>query len=71
MKDEPLDVDISALTDYLSGQDIVLSPTHLGRGEQGIARRINLEKMAAAGGHLWNGRPSVGRWIVAQADTQN
>ncbi len=47
---------------------IVLQPVHLGRGEQGIMRRLALDTIAGQAGHWWNGQPSVGRWLVAMAD---
>lgn len=49
---------------------VVLQPVHLGTGKPGIDRRRALETLAAEAGHLWNGKPSVGRWLVALADEE-
>lgn len=48
--------------------NIILPPIHLGRGEEGQRRKESLERLAAEAGHFWNGKPSVGRWLVALAD---
>ena len=50
---------------------IILQPVHLGTGEQGRKRRAMLERMAAEAGYFWNGRPSIGRWLVAIADKKS
>lgn len=41
---------------------------HLGTGQEGELRRMALEAIAATQGYTWNGKPSIGRWLVAQAD---
>lgn len=41
---------------------------HLGTGAEGELRRMALEAIAATQGHTWDGKPSIGRWLVAQAD---
>lgn len=41
---------------------------YLGTGAQGELRRKALEAIAATQGHVWNNEPSIGRWLVAQAD---
>lgn len=55
---------------YLAQESVVLQPIHLGKGEEGQRRRETLEKMAADAGHFWNGKPSIGRWLVALADRE-
>lgn len=57
--------------DYLKSfleKSVVLQPIHLGKGEQGIIRRVALDRLAAEAGYHWNERPSIGRWLVALAD---
>lgn len=49
---------------------IVLQPIHLGKGEEGQRRKAALEKMASDDGCFWNGKPSIGRWLVALADRE-
>jgi len=49
---------------------IVLQPMHLGKGQEGERRRLALEHIAAREGHLWDGGPSIGRWLVALADRE-
>lgn len=46
----------------------VVITIHLGTGAQGELRRQALETIAATQGHIWDGKPSIGRWLVAQAD---
>lgn len=41
---------------------------HLGTGSEGKLRKKALEAIAATQGHIWHGKPSIGRWLVAQAD---
>lgn len=41
---------------------------HLGTGEQGAARKAALVALAERGGHMYNGEPSIGRWLCALAD---
>lgn len=41
---------------------------HLGTGGEGELRKQALEALAAQAGHIHNGKPSIGRWLVAQAD---
>ena len=41
---------------------------HLGTGDEGELRKQALEAIAASKGHTFDGKPSVGRWLVAQAD---
>lgn len=57
--------------EYVKGwldKSIVLQPIHLGKGEQGIMRRVQLEQLAARAGFHWNSRPSIGRWLISLAD---
>lgn len=49
---------------------VVLPPIHLGSGEQGRQRKAALEQIAANEGHVWGGKPSIGRWLVALADSK-
>jgi len=46
----------------------VVITIHLGTGAQGELRQKALEAIAATQGHTWNGKASIGRWLVAQAD---
>lgn len=55
---------------YPTAENVVLQPVHLGKGEEGQRRREALETMAAAAGHFWGGKPSIGRWLVAMADKE-
>lgn len=48
-------------------ESIIIS-VHLGTGEEGTARKRALETLAADAGHYWNEEPSIGRWMIAQAD---
>jgi len=41
---------------------------HLGTGEQGRTRKASLLKLAEMGKHIYNGKPSIGRMLVAMAD---
>ena len=41
---------------------------HLGTGGQGELRKQALEAQAALAGFTFDGKPSIGRWLVAQAD---
>lgn len=56
-----------AATNYRRDR-IVLQPVHLGTGEVGRKRRAALEAMAEEAGYHWNGKPSIGRWLVSLAD---
>jgi hypothetical protein len=51
----------------LKSESITIS-VHLGTGDEGELRKQTLEALAAQTGHIHNGKPSIGRWIVAQAD---
>lgn len=55
---------------YPAAEHVILNKIHLGSGEEGQRRRDALEAMAAAGGHFWGGKPSIGRWLVALADRE-
>lgn len=63
------DADIEYIKEWLD-KAVVLQPVHLGKGEQGILRRLALETLAGEAGHWWNREPSIGRWLVALANTQ-
>ena len=53
----------------MSDSAVIIS-AHLGSGEQGRARKLMLEHLALQAGHVYNDRPSIGRWLVAMADEQ-
>lgn len=48
----------------------VLQPIHLGSGEQGEVRRQALERIALREGFVWDGKPSIGRWLINLADRE-
>jgi hypothetical protein len=41
---------------------------HLGKGRDGARRLYALKSLAVEAGYLWNGEPSIGRWLSAIAD---
>lgn len=61
------DADIEYIREWLD-KSIVLQPIHLGKGEEGITRRVQLEQLAGRAGCYWNHRPSIGRWLISLAD---
>jgi hypothetical protein len=66
---EAFEADIGYVKEWLD-KSIVLQPIHLGKGEQGIMRRVQLEQLAGNAGCYWNHRPSIGRWLILLADQQ-
>ena len=48
--------------------EFITISVHLGTGGEGELRKQALEALAAQAGHIHNGKPSIGRWLVAQAD---
>lgn len=48
----------------------VIISVHLGSGAKGALRKDALERLAQRGECYWDGKPSIGRWIVAQADEE-
>lgn len=49
-------------------KETVTITIHVGTGELGKLRKQALEMLAAKAGHVYNGKPSIGRWLVTQAD---
>lgn len=45
-------------------------PINLGEDTKGERRLAAIKQLAAAGNHYYNGEPSPGRWVSAQADCQ-
>lgn len=48
--------------------DYATISVHLGEGQEGKLRKLALERMAQDARFIWADKPSIGRWLCAQAD---
>ena len=48
--------------------DYATISVHLGEGQEGELRKLALERIAQDAKFIWGDKPSIGRWLCAQAD---